>query len=417
MRRSRFRSSTIISMTVFFAIILAATIIITNKNNSDLRHILYDSVKSQLISTSIAARRIINVDKFDSYNSQQDVDNDSEAYMQTLAGLIALQERAGAQYIYALKKLDNKYYFVFDTDIEDPSIFIEYEISPVHERAFLGQNSADILNVDDKYGSFNTGAAPIWKDGNVIGIVCTDIEDIFIRRSVNTSRTNTVFLAITVFAAMCVLMIITVLLLHRQRLFHMANYDVVTGLPNRQCIMNYLERITTKPAKSKVSFAMLFIDLDNFKAVNDNAGHDAGDELLRKVASYLNTVHENAKLFRPAAGVLNVSARVGGDEFIQIVSGVQTESDAETAAKSVLKNFNSKIFNQFIEKYHVGLSIGVALYPYHSENYHVLIKYADIAMYHAKKSGKNRYSIFNFEMKQAVERRKDDRRITDALRK
>jgi len=176
------------------------------------------------------------------------------------------------------------------------------------------------------------------------------------------------------------------------------NYDVLTGLPNRQFLMTYLPEIADISIKKNIPFALLLIDLDNFKKVNDGARHDAGDELLRHVAVYLGNVHENSKSFRPPPGALNVSARIGGDEFVQIVLGAGTEDEADMAAKKVLDNFSSPSINRYIENYQVGLSIGAALFPYHAENFKVLIKYADIAMYHAKNSGKNTCRICNDEM-------------------
>ena len=102
--------------------------------------------------------------------------------------------------------------------------------------------------------------------------------------------------------------------------------------------------------------------------------------------------------FRRPAGALNASASIGGDEFVQIVPNVKTLDEAEFIAKNMLTNFGSQKLDRFIEKYQVGMSIGVALFPIHTENYNVLIKYADIAMYHARKNGKNNYSIYNETM-------------------
>jgi len=184
----------------------------------------------------------------------------------------------------------------------------------------------------------------------------------------------------------------------QDKLFKMANYDVLTGLPNRQYLMSYLPKTAEKAIKKQIPFAFMLIDLDNFKQVNDGAGHDAGDELLCRFAKYLNNVHENSKSFRPPAGALNVSARIGGDEFVQIIPGVATIEEAHNVAKKVLENFGAHFNDRFVTKYQVGLSIGVALYPYHTENFNVLIKYADLAMYHAKKNGKNAYSVYSDEM-------------------
>ena len=375
----------------------------TLKNTNDLKGILEESISSGLISSSIAARELLDIDRFDSYNSIEDVKNDAEAYEQTLGDLRNLQKQIGVTYIYALKNIDGKYYFVFDTDEESDTLFDEYEIYPVHERAFLGEDSAGIMNVTDEYGDFNTGAVPIFKNGVVIGIISTDIEDSYIKESNAASERNTFVLILTLVVTMCFMTAVVALLLRsvrkmQDKLFRMANYDVLTGLPNRQFLMTYMPEIAGKALAKQTPFAFFLIDLDNFKRVNDNAGHDAGDELLQHIARYLDTVHNNSKSFRPAAGSLNVSARIGGDEFVQIIPGVSTEEEAMEVARKVLDNFSSQTIDRFVEKYQVGLSIGVALFPYHTENFNVLIKYADMAMYHAKKSGKHSIRIYNDEM-------------------
>jgi diguanylate cyclase (GGDEF)-like protein len=178
----------------------------------------------------------------------------------------------------------------------------------------------------------------------------------------------------------------------------MANYDKLTDLPNRRYLLECLAEYTAK--EQKTPFALFFIDLDNFKQVNDNAGHDAGDALLQRVALYLQNAHENSGVFRPGPGSLNVAARVGGDEFILIIPSMSEKSAAESFADEIVKGFHAEPVDKYIDKYGVGLSIGVALYPEHTENYHVLIKYADIAMYHAKRAGKNRYRVYYEEMEQ-----------------
>lgn len=403
MKTNRFQNISILSIIGFSVIIIGITVFMTLKNTADLMGILEDSIESQLISISIAARERLDVVKFDSYNVMEDTDGDGEAYRQTLENLRSLQKQVGAKYIYALKQVDGKYLFIFDTDEEEDTRFQEYELSPVHRRAFQGKDSAGIMNVQDEYGNFNTGAVPIWKNDQIIGIICTDIEDAYIQKSDGASFGNAVTLVLTLFATMCAMTIIVSLLLYRVRkmqdkLFRMANYDALTNMPNRHFLMTYLPDIAEKALKKRTSFALLLIDLDNFKTVNDHAGHDAGDELLRHIGAYLNGVHGDAKSFRPSAGILNVSARIGGDEFVQIVPGVATEAEARAAAEKVLDNFRTKTLDRFVEKYRVGLSIGVALFPYHTENFNVLIKYADMAMYHAKRGGKNAYCIYNDEM-------------------
>ncbi|MCL2539569.1 MAG: hypothetical protein FWE66_04445, partial [Oscillospiraceae bacterium] len=193
----------ILTVVSLLFIVLTISVFITVKNNNDQLVILEESVKSNLISISIAARGLIDIDKFEGYNSLEDVEADREAYNQMLEELRFLQRVVGATYIYALKQIDGEYYFIFDTDYEDEEIFVTYELSPVHERAFLGIQSSYVLNVDD-YGSFNTGAVPILKNRKVIGIICTDIEDNFIRTSKQAATINVVILVVMLTAVMSI---------------------------------------------------------------------------------------------------------------------------------------------------------------------------------------------------------------------
>ena len=390
----------ILVLLVFFLAVLGIAMGMGIKNTVDMRTLLEDSVKSELISVSIAARESIDVDAFVEYGDESVAD--LPQYRQTLTKLRQLCSSVGAEYIYALKKVGNEYVFVFDTDLENDEIFIPYEISSVHEEAFTGKNSADILNVQDEYGTFNTGAVPLFKDGKVVGIVSTDFSDTYIGDSYQKAVWNFIVLVTVLIITMGVMLVLVIMLLNRlramqQRLEHMAHYDGITGLPNRQYLLEFLEKETNDPAKNP--FALFFIDLDNFKRVNDNAGHDAGDELLRNIAAYLNRgANENAKSFRPSAGILNIAARVGGDEFVQVIRGVSTREEAERLAQSLLDGFVTQHTSRYVDKYGVGLSVGVALFPYHTPNFHVLIKYADIAMYAAKNAGKNQFCFYEDEM-------------------
>ena len=389
----------------FSVIVIAIVVSMTLKNNRELHEILEGSIRSQLISTSIAARGILDADRFDSYNQKSDTEDDADFYFKTLGELRELQKQVGAEYIYALKYIDGKYRFIFDTDEEEDTRFEEYDLSTVHERAFLGEESAGIMNVIDEYGSFNTGAVPIIRNGKTIGIICTDIMDVFVHDSNAAALRNAAALVVTLAVILAAMAVIMALLLRfirkvQDKLFRMASYDVLTGLPNRQYLMSYLPTMAERALKKQAPFAFLLIDLDNFKRVNDSAGHDAGDELLRHIAAYLDDTHKAGKSFRPQAGALNVSARIGGDEFVQIVPNVKSEIEAEAVAKKLLENFHTAALDRYVEKYQVGMSVGVALFPYHTENFNVLIKYADVAMYHAKRKGKNTFFIYSDEMNQ-----------------
>jgi len=387
---------------IFCLVVFSLVLFMNQKSTYDMENILEQSVESQLISIAYAAREIIPVDEFMSYNSARDMEADLENYLQIRDSMRNLAENVGAEYIYALKMNENgNAIFVFDTDTEDEEVFIEYELYEVHEAAFAGNESAGILNVVDEYGSFNTGAVPIMYEGAVAGIIGVDLEDTYIRESKSQALFNTILLCILMVLVMgCMLK--EVYSLSRRladinaKLQRDAYYDIVTQLPNRKYLMEYLHVLTE--GSERKDFALLFIDLDNFKKVNDTAGHDAGDELLREIGSYLDQSADKSISFRPTAGRLNIAARVGGDEFVQVVSGISSEHDAEQVVEKLLKGFQSKGFEHYISKYKLGMSIGVALYPYHTGDFNVLIKYADIAMYHAKQSGKNTGKIYSEDM-------------------
>jgi GGDEF domain-containing protein len=195
----------------------------------------------------------------------------------------------------------------------------------------------------------------------------------------------------------------------QERLMRMAHYDLVTGLPNRQYLIDHLE--ARLAADDKSPFALFFTDLDNFKTVNDRAGHDAGDALLKRIGEYLGAALDDpgaspgaSRVFRPSAGRLNVTARIGGDEFVLLVPGIESREAAAALAQAILDRFRRTLIDEHIGKYDVGLSIGAALFPAQSEDYHVILKYADIAMYHAKHAGKNDYRVYEDEMPQKREK-------------
>ena len=391
---------------LFCAIILTVTMLINVKANSESKKILEKNITSQLLAVCSAAKEWIDIDLFMSVNSPQDIQN-NPAYDKALAKLRMFAADVGAQYIYALKQTDDGYRFIFDTDIEDTDPISIYDPAPVHLKAFEGIASGELMNVEDEWGSYNTGAMPIYKDGTIIGVISVDFEDTAIVQNLEAAKRNTTIMALSLVVILFLMCVLVWLLLHRVKamqdtLMRMAHYDKLTDLPNRAFLMEYLDAMFK--SKKIAPFAMLFIDLDNFKKVNDTAGHDAGDELLQNIGKYLASKQSGGKVFRPTAGALTVAARVGGDEFILLLPNVDDPAEVTAFARDLLDNFKGQVKDENVKKYDVGLSIGIALYPKDTKNYHVLIKYADIAMYHAKREGKNQYRIYSADMKPKLEK-------------
>ena len=171
------------------------------------------------------------------------------------------------------------------------------------------------------------------------------------------------------------------------QLQHMATHDVMTGLPNRVLLADRLEQAIAQAERSSQPFAVLMVDLDRFKSINDSLGHEAGDELLRQVAQRL----------RSALRKTDTLARIGGDEFVVVLSGITGPHDVETVLANVLESVRRPIELASIEV-QTSPSIGVSLYPHDGTDPQTLLKHADAAMYHAKKMGRNTFQFFAPDM-------------------
>ncbi|NOQ80874.1 MAG: EAL domain-containing protein [Gammaproteobacteria bacterium] len=165
---------------------------------------------------------------------------------------------------------------------------------------------------------------------------------------------------------------------------NLAFYDTLTQLPNRRHFYDYLERTLTRHKITKQPFALFFIDLDEFKSINDTLGHDFGDVLLTRVASRL----------RECTRVDDFIARISGDEFIVIVKGDLCESKIAEIANNIIKKV-SEPYSFTDTQTFISCSLGIALFPQDGETTNTLVKYSDLAMYHAKENGKNSYHFYN----------------------
>lgn len=167
-----------------------------------------------------------------------------------------------------------------------------------------------------------------------------------------------------------------------KELVHLAHYDDLTDLVNRSLFYRLVAQAISNSRREGGAFALLFLDLDGFKDINDQYGHDAGDRVLRIVADRLReAVREN-----------DIVARMGGDEFAIILQKISTGEDASFVSEKIVVGVNREIpVGDDIRR--VGVSIGIALYPDHGEIETDLIKIADKAMYQAKNAGKNRHVV------------------------
>jgi diguanylate cyclase (GGDEF)-like protein len=191
-----------------------------------------------------------------------------------------------------------------------------------------------------------------------------------------------------------------------QQIHKLAYYDVLTELPNRSRFHEKLAETLELAHRAGRSFALLFLDLDQFKRINDTLGHHVGDDLLRVVAQRLRSVirtDESAVVPRGRTLERDV-CRQGGDEFIVLLDGVTNEEQATRAAERVIERLAQPIAIGGQELF-VSASIGIVLYPRDGEDLDALLKNADIAMYHAKSEGRNCFAFYDASMRQATARR------------
>jgi diguanylate cyclase (GGDEF)-like protein/PAS domain S-box-containing protein len=179
--------------------------------------------------------------------------------------------------------------------------------------------------------------------------------------------------------------------LDEEKIIYQANYDQLTNLPNRTLFMDRLTRLVLESRRAKTSIGLMFIDLDGFKAINDNLGHDAGDELLRSTARRLE------KCVREADTV----ARLGGDEFTVIMPLIDNFDAAGFVAARIIKSL-TEAFDLGGREGHVSASIGISLLPAQANNADELLHNADVAMYHAKRQGKANYQFYRPELEDIV---------------
>ena len=167
------------------------------------------------------------------------------------------------------------------------------------------------------------------------------------------------------------------------QLRHAATHDALTGLPNRLLLADRLEQAIARTARHKIRFAVLVVDLDRFKAVNDSLGHIAGDELLQETARRLSGLLRKE----------DTLARLGGDEFVLLINDAATAQDAEVVARKILSEVAVPVQLAGLDV-HISPSVGICLCPDDGGDSETLLQHADAAMYHAKKKGRNTYQFF-----------------------
>ena len=168
---------------------------------------------------------------------------------------------------------------------------------------------------------------------------------------------------------------------------YQAFHDTLTGLANREALYDRFEMVRSNAQRHGQKFALVFLDIDRFKVINDTLGHSVGDIILREIADRLTrAVRQN-----------DVIARLGGDEFVLMLTEITNLQDVTAAVGKIIHSFNDVVRVQN-RSLHISASVGIAVYPEDGTDIHALLKNSDIALYRAKDAGRNRYRFYNYSM-------------------
>ena len=221
--------------------------------------------------------------------------------------------------------------------------------------------------------------------------ILTEIDEAEITQSLQSLKSN---IYLFVFIASFIIFFVMLLIINDKKrndkkLEYRAKHDSLTELPNRNYILEYLTYLLANNKRSKHKGAILFIDLDKFKVINDTHGHKAGDFVLKEVASLLGSSLRGD----------DVLARLGGDEFLVIMNNFDKPNDIDVLCKRIIKRFDAPILDDK-RSYEIGVSIGISIFPYDSTDASELLAFADTAMYKTKENGRNGYTFYDKGMRE-----------------
>lgn len=246
----------------------------------------------------------------------------------------------------------------------------------------IGQSIEELLNIDTGLESLHSILSSLepgrsWEGELNLNKKSSDAFQAWVTVTATTTDAGDISQHLTIFTDISVLQQST------QQLHHLAHHDPLTNLPNRLLFHKALIKSIEETSGNESLLAILFLDLDRFKNINDSMGHPAGDELLTTIALRLQTLSGNHYIV----------SRFGGDEFTILMDNIQSKSEASALAERITKEIERPIFLNGTETF-ITTSIGICIYPDHGKDSIELIRNADAAMYYAKESGRNNYQFY-----------------------
>ncbi len=240
-------------------------------------------------------------------------------------------------------------------------------------------------------------------------IVITKLDEQEIEDMLSSLKLNILFFVlISSLVALVVMMLITNEKKKQDlKLNHAATHDSLTGLPNRKFALEYLMYILANAKRMKSKGAVLFIDLDKFKVLNDSYGHKAGDVVLKEIALRFQSLLREDDLI----------GRLGGDEFIIIVNHFNTLHDIDNLCKKIILDISKQVKDEK-KTYQVGVSIGISVFPDDSKNAEELLQFADTAMFKTKDNGRNGFTYYSKEMtEESLQMSRVESELSTAIKK
>lgn len=245
---------------------------------------------------------------------------------------------------------------------------IGHDVSMLHVPEDNDHITAEVISAIEKSGKWTGEVRMLHKDGHIgwIESICVAIYDD------NHQMTG----------ALGINRNITDRIKETERLAHLAHYDQLTEIPNRYLLLDRIAHLITQSARNNKTFALLYIDLDKFKIINDTRGHSFGDKVLKKVATRLSQSIRHS----------DTIARIGGDEFVLLLEEIAGKHDISKMAENIINELHKEfiIDDTVIE---IGCSIGIATYPEDGNTTDSLLIAADKAMYRAKDNGRDNYQF------------------------